>query len=63
MVTADADGAGIRFAAPEDPATIESDAATRVLLLWGRRPADPSRWHSAAGPEALRRVRTLLSGY
>lgn len=63
VVTADADGAGIRFAAPEGPATIESDAATRVLLLWGRRPADPSRWHSAAGPEALRPVRTLLSGY
>jgi hypothetical protein len=63
VVTADADSAGIRFAAPEGPATIESDAATRVLLLWGRRPADPSRWHSAAGPEALRRVRTLLNGY
>ncbi|MFE9312098.1 hypothetical protein ACFYM5_31335 [Streptomyces sp. NPDC006706] len=43
--------------------TIESDAATRVLLLWGRRPADPTRWHSTAGPEALRRVRTLLGGY
>ncbi|MER6012573.1 maleylpyruvate isomerase N-terminal domain-containing protein [Streptomyces bluensis] len=63
VVTADADGSGIRLAAPEGPATIESDAAVRVLLLWGRRPADPSRWHSAAGPEALRRVRALLGGY
>jgi hypothetical protein len=63
VVSADADGTGIRLAAPEGPATIESDAAVRVLLLWGRRPADPSRWHSAAGPEVLRRVRTLLSGY
>jgi hypothetical protein len=62
-VAADADGGSIRFAAPEGPATIESDAATRVLLLWGRRPADPSRRHSEAGPEALRAVRTLLSGY
>ncbi len=26
-------------------------------------PADPSRWHSTAGPEALRRVRVLLGGY
>ncbi|MEV6118151.1 maleylpyruvate isomerase N-terminal domain-containing protein [Streptomyces sp. NPDC052109] len=63
VVTADAGGSSIRFAAPEGPATIESDAATRVLLLWGRRPADPTRWHSSAGPEALRRVRSLLSGY
>ncbi|MEU7166714.1 maleylpyruvate isomerase N-terminal domain-containing protein [Streptomyces morookaense] len=63
VVTADADGTAIRRAAPEGPATIESDAAVRVLLLWGRRPADPSRWHSTAGPETLRRVRTLLSGY
>ncbi|MCC5475607.1 hypothetical protein ACFV2N_10090 [Streptomyces sp. NPDC059680] len=45
------------------PATIESDAAVRVLLLWGRRPADPNRWHSDAGPEALRRVRSLPGGY
>lgn len=44
-------------------ATIETDAATRVLLLWGRRPGDPSRVCSAAGPEVLGRVRTLLSGY
>ncbi|MFJ8787691.1 maleylpyruvate isomerase N-terminal domain-containing protein [Streptomyces sp. NPDC102462] len=63
VVVADADGTGIRLAAPEGPATIESDAATRVLLLWGRRPADPTRWHSGAGPDALRRVRTLLGGY
>ncbi|MFB7599003.1 maleylpyruvate isomerase N-terminal domain-containing protein [Streptomyces sp. NPDC056160] len=57
------DGCSIRLAAPEGPATIESDAATRVLLLWGRRPADPSRWRSSAGPQALHRVRALLSGY
>lgn len=63
VVTADADGSTIRLALPEGPATIESDAAVRVLLLWGRRPADPSRWHSSAGPEALRKVRALLSGY
>ncbi|MEV7503779.1 maleylpyruvate isomerase N-terminal domain-containing protein [Streptomyces sp. NPDC093018] len=63
VLSADADTAGIRLAAPEGPATIESDAATRILLLWGRRPSDPSRWHSAAGPETLRRVRTLLGGY
>ncbi|MFE9537414.1 maleylpyruvate isomerase N-terminal domain-containing protein [Streptomyces sp. NPDC006691] len=63
VVTADAEGTGIRLAPPEGTATIESDAATRVLLLWGRRPADPSRWRSSAGPAELLRVRTLLSGY
>ena len=63
VVVADADGSSIRLAAPEGPATIESDAAVRVLLLWGRRPADPSRWHSSAGVETLCRVRALLSGY
>lgn len=63
VVTADADGTAVRFAVPEGPATIESDAAVRVLLLWGRRPADPSRWHSGVGPETLRRVRALLGGY
>ncbi|MFJ9928514.1 MULTISPECIES: maleylpyruvate isomerase N-terminal domain-containing protein [Streptomyces] len=63
VLTADADTADIRLAAPEGPATIESDAATRLLLLWGRRPSDPSRWHSSAGAEELRRVRGLLGGY
>ncbi|WP_329461370.1 maleylpyruvate isomerase N-terminal domain-containing protein [Streptomyces sp. NBC_01431] len=63
VVTADADGTSIDFAPAEGPATIESDAAVRALLLWGRRPADPARWHSDAGPEALRSLRTLLSGY
>ncbi|MET9077244.1 maleylpyruvate isomerase N-terminal domain-containing protein [Streptomyces sp. NPDC004232] len=63
VVSADADSCSIRLAAPEGPATIESDAAARVLLLWGRRPADPARWHSSAGPEALRKVRGLLGGY
>ncbi|WP_225101104.1 maleylpyruvate isomerase N-terminal domain-containing protein [Streptomyces sp. CoH27] len=63
VVSADTDGGTIRLATPEGPATIESDAAVRVLLLWGRRPADPTRWHSAAGPETLRTVRTLLGGY
>ncbi len=63
LITADADGNNMRLVPQEGPATIESDAAVRTLLIWGRRPADPSRWHSDAGPEALRAVRTLLSGY
>jgi uncharacterized protein (TIGR03083 family) len=63
LVVADAESTSVGFAPPEGPATIESDAAARTLLVWGRRPADPSRWHSDAGPEALSAVRTLLSGY
>ena len=48
---------------PDGPAILETDSAARVLLLWGRRPADPSRIRSRVGPEALGRVRALLSGY
>lgn len=53
----------IEFVTPKGEATIESDPAVRALLLWGRRPADPSRWHSQAGPRTLGRLRALLSGY
>ena len=63
LVTATEAGNTIELVPPEGEATIESDPATRALLLWGRRPADPSRWRSQAGPEALRQLRTLLSGY
>jgi uncharacterized protein (TIGR03083 family) len=63
VVDADAEGTTIRLADPDGPATLETDAAARVLLLWGRRPADPSRICSRVGPEALGRVRSLLAGY
>jgi hypothetical protein len=63
LITADGDGHRMRLVPQEGWATIESDAAVRALLIWGRRPSDPSRWHSDAGPETLRVLRTLLSGY
>jgi hypothetical protein len=63
LVTADADQTSIALADPEGQATLETDAAARVLLLWGRRPGDPSRICSRAGSQALGRVRRLLSGY
>jgi hypothetical protein len=44
-------------------AVVESDAAARALLLWGRQPADPSRLRSQAGPAALGAARRLLAGY
>lgn len=63
FVSADADQTIVAFADPEGPATLETDAAARVLLLWGRRPADPARVCSRVGPETLGRVRGLLSDY
>jgi hypothetical protein len=63
FVSADADHTTVGFADPVGPATLETDAAARVLLLWGRRPGDPSRICSRAGAETLSRVRRLLSGY
>lgn len=62
-VAAENDSVRIELADPDGPATLETDPAARVLLLWGRRPADPSRICSTAGPEALGRVRSLLAGY
>jgi hypothetical protein len=63
VVGADANRTTIRLADPDGQVTWETDAATRVLLLWGRRPADPSRICSRVGPETLGRVRSLLAGY
>jgi hypothetical protein len=63
LIAATAAGNTIELVPQEGEATIESDPAVRTLFLWGRRPADASRWHSQAGPGALRQLRTLLSGY
>jgi len=63
IVSAGASSTDIALGPIEGEATLETDAAARVLLLWGRRPGDPSRICSRVGPEALGRVRTLLSGY
>ncbi len=63
LLTADAEHTTIDLTEPEGLATLETDAAARVLLLWGRRPGDPSRICSGVGPETLGRVRRLLSGY
>jgi Mycothiol maleylpyruvate isomerase N-terminal domain len=63
LVSATATDSSVRLVPQEGEATIESDPAVRVLLLWGRRPADAARWHSQAGPDLLGRIRNLLSGY
>jgi hypothetical protein len=63
LISADAEHTTIELAEPQGHATLETDAAARVLLLWGRRPANPSRICSRAGPKTLGLVRGLLSGY
>jgi uncharacterized protein (TIGR03083 family) len=63
LVSYDAESTTIGLADPEGQATLETDAAARVLLLWGRRPADPARICSRVGPAALGQLRRLLSGY
>ena len=63
VLTADANSTTIELASTEGDATLETDAAARVLLLWGRRPADPSRVCSKVGPQTLGRLRNLLSSY
>jgi hypothetical protein len=63
VVSADAHSTSIELSDSDGAATLECDAAARVLLLWGRRPADPARICSRVGPETLGRLRALLSGY
>ena len=63
LIGAEAGRPTIGLTEPEGVATLETDPAARVLLLWGRKPADPSRICSRVGPETLGRVRGLLSGY
>jgi len=59
------DGAGtLTLDGPVDaPDVIETDPAARLVMLWGRRPADARRVRSTLAPERLARLQTLLSGY
>jgi Mycothiol maleylpyruvate isomerase N-terminal domain len=63
IVSATYDGPSIELGPPQGDAVVESDAAARALLLWGRQPADPSRIRSDSGPAALGAARRLLAGY
>lgn len=45
------------------PDVIQTDPAARLIVLWGRRPADPRRVRSTLAPDRLARLQTLLSGY
>lgn len=58
-------GAGsLSLAEPVDaPDVIETDPAARLVILWGRRPADSRRMRSTLAPERLARLQTVLAGY
>ncbi len=42
---------------------IETDPAARLIMLWGRRPADSRRVRTSLAPEQLGRLQTVLAGY
>jgi hypothetical protein len=46
-----------------DEPAVQTDAAARHLLIWGRRPDRRGRIHSRIGPLELTRLQKLLSGY
>jgi uncharacterized protein (TIGR03083 family) len=54
----------LALTSPADEAgTIDTDAGARLLLVWGRRPADSRRVRSALPVDVLSRLQTLLAGY
>jgi hypothetical protein len=42
---------------------IDTDPAARLLLVWGRRPADSRRIRSRLPPDRLMRLQTMLGGF
>jgi hypothetical protein len=63
VVVVDQEGARLEHGTgTEDPALV-ADPAARLLVLWGRQPADPRRVRVPAGPDLLAELRTLLAGY
>ena len=64
LVDATPDGeASLALVDPSGPAVVESDAAARLLLLWGRRPQPFHRVRAEAEPAAVARLQHLLAGY
>jgi hypothetical protein len=55
--------ASLRAAPAEGDAAVESDAAARLLFIWGRRPGDPSRLRSSLDGAAHRSLEALLAGF
>lgn len=45
------------------PDVITTDPASRLLLIWGRRPTPAARMSTTLAPERLARTQALLAGY
>ncbi len=58
-LTVEGDRTTIDLVAPEGAATLETDAAARVLLLWGRRPADEWENTTTLSGDPVEQVRGL----
>ena len=58
----DASGAVLTFEPDDGSPAIETDAAARLLFIWGRRPGDPSRIRSGMPAEDRLRLQELLAG-
>lgn len=57
------EGASLAFADPDASPAIHTDAAARLLFVWGRRPADRSRLRSDLPREQTAAVESLLAGF
>lgn len=59
----DSDGARLERASTNGEPEVDADPAARLLLLWGRRPADPRRINALGGAHSLTQLQDLLAGY
>ena len=55
-------GASLSLVPGDGSPAIETDAAARLLFIWGRRPGDPSRIKSMLSANDRRAVEALLAG-
>ncbi|MDP9236673.1 MAG: maleylpyruvate isomerase N-terminal domain-containing protein [Chloroflexota bacterium] len=58
----DSTGASLSLVPDDGSPAIETDAAARLLFIWGRRPGDGSRIRSMLPPDDRRGVEALLAG-
>jgi len=62
VVSHNATGALVALVPNDGSPALETDAAARLLFLWGRRPNDPARIASTLRPEDRLHLQSLLAG-